>query len=129
MLCRALKLEHDRGITDLRLEFERDARELQSLYEDRMVRTREELARAREEEIRGIEKRKSKHIAALVASHEKAFGDIKAYYNEITHSNLDLIKTLKDEVSRACAALCPLDDLSRRCSLSGHRSLVSPAII
>jgi len=37
-------------------------------------------------------------IAALVASHEKAFGDIKTYYNEITHSNLDLIKTLKDEV-------------------------------
>lgn len=36
--------------------------------------------------------------AALIATHEKAFGDIKAYYNEITHSNLDLIKTLKDEV-------------------------------
>jgi growth arrest-specific protein 8 len=60
---KALKLEHDRNITDLRLEFERDTREMQSLYEDRMTRTREELNRAREEEIKAIERRKSKHIA------------------------------------------------------------------
>jgi ribulose 1,5-bisphosphate carboxylase large subunit-like protein len=63
-----------------------------------MVRARDDLNKTREEEIRTIERRKTKHIAALVAAHEKAFGDIKMYYNEITHSNLDLIKTLKDEV-------------------------------
>lgn len=49
------------------------------------MRTRDELNKAREDEIRAIEKRKSKHIAALVASHEKAFADIKRFYNEITH--------------------------------------------
>jgi hypothetical protein len=27
--------------------------------------------------------------------HEKAFTEIKCYYNDITHNNLDLIKTLK----------------------------------
>lgn len=32
-------------------------------------------------------------------SHEQAFNEIKAYYNDITHNNLDLIKTLKEEVS------------------------------
>ena len=63
-----------------------------------MVRAREDLNKSREDEIRGIERRKTKHIAALVAAHEKAFADIKMYYNEITHSNLDLIKTLKEEV-------------------------------
>lgn len=63
-----------------------------------MQRARDELNKQREDEIRAIERRKSKHIAALVAAHEKAFADIKLYYNEITHSNLDLIKTLKDEV-------------------------------
>ena len=31
--------------------------------------------------------------------HEKAFGEIKNYYNDITHNNLDLIRSLKDEVS------------------------------
>ena len=30
--------------------------------------------------------------------HEKAFGDIKNYYNDITHNNLDLIRSLKEEV-------------------------------
>ena len=30
--------------------------------------------------------------------HEKAFGEIKNYYNDITHNNLDLIRSLKEEV-------------------------------
>jgi hypothetical protein len=47
------------------------------VYEDRMQRTRDELNRSREDEIRAIERRKSKHIAALVAAHEKAFADVK----------------------------------------------------
>lgn len=73
---------------------------LQAVYEDRMQRTREELNKAREDEIRAIERRKSKHIAALVAAHEKAFADIKVFYNEITHSNLELIKNRKDQLER-----------------------------
>ena len=31
--------------------------------------------------------------------HEKAFAEIKNYYNDITHNNLDLIKTLKEDVA------------------------------
>ncbi|GLD96352.1 hypothetical protein PINS_up005035 [Pythium insidiosum] len=34
-----------------------------------------------------------------MAAHEKAFGEIKNYYNDITHNNLDLIKSLKEEVA------------------------------
>lgn len=29
----------------------------------------------------------------------QAFSDIKNYYNDITHNNLDLIKTLKEDVT------------------------------
>jgi chromosome segregation ATPase len=97
-LARALRADADMTITGLRLEFEREARELQGAYEDRSVRLREELTRASEDEIRGIEKRKTSHIRSLIGSHEKAFADLKLYYNEITHSNLDLIKSLKEEV-------------------------------
>ena len=97
-LARSLKAEADRNLTNLRLTFEREAMELQQVYEDKMLRTREELTTAAEEDIRNIEKRKTAHIKALITSHEKAFGDIKLYYNEITHSNLDLIKSLKEEV-------------------------------
>ena len=31
-------------------------------------------------------------------THKKAFAEIKNYYNDITHNNLDLIKSLKEEV-------------------------------
>jgi hypothetical protein len=95
---RALKVDSDRAATEARLEFERDTRELQASFEDRLQRLREQLTRAREEDVRGIEGRKSRHIQSVIASHEKAFADIKLYYNEITHSNLDLIKSLKEEV-------------------------------
>ncbi len=37
-------------------------------------------------------------IDQLMADHHKAFSDIKHYYNDITHNNLDLIKSLKEEV-------------------------------
>jgi hypothetical protein len=34
-------------------------------------------------------------VNELMKKHEKAFTEIKCYYNDITHNNLDLIKTLK----------------------------------
>lgn len=95
---RSLKFENDKAITELRLAFERESRELTALYDDKMARLRDDLAKAREDEIRSIEKRKTKHIQQLISAHEKAFTDIKLYFNEITHSNLDLIKSLKEEV-------------------------------
>ena len=55
---------------------------------------REDLEARREAEIKRIERRKDSHIAELMKSHEKAFGEIKNYYNDITHNNLDLIKRL-----------------------------------
>lgn len=94
---RTLRAEQDRAITQLRHEFERETRELGALYEERMLRLREALTRAREDEIRSVERKKTRHIATLIAAHEKAFADIRLYYNEITHSNLDLIKSLKEE--------------------------------
>ena len=34
-----------------------------------------------------------------MAKHEAAFAEIKDYYNDITSKNLDLIKSLKEEVA------------------------------
>lgn len=39
-------------------------------------------------------------IAALMRNHDKAFSDIKNYYNDITLNNLSLIDTLKEQVSQ-----------------------------
>lgn len=56
---------------------------------------REDLDLKRKQEIHEIEERKNVHINELMKKHEKAFAEIKNYYIDITHNNLDLIKTLK----------------------------------
>ena len=56
---------------------------------------REEMDLRRRTEIQEIEERRNVHALELTKKHEKAFTEIKCYYNDITHNNLDLIKTLK----------------------------------
>lgn len=69
------------------------------------VQVRERLDAARKAETARIEERKNSHIERLMKAHEKAFAEIKNYYNDITHNNLDLIRSLKEEVrSLALAA-------------------------
>ena len=95
---RGLKREQDQRVTALRHEFERKANEIQRTYDARMKKTREVLDKERKEEIKMIEERKANMIDKMLAEHSKAFTDIKNYYNDITHNNLDLIKAQKDEV-------------------------------
>ena len=56
---------------------------------------RDELDIRRKTEIHEIEERKNQQINTLMRNHEKAFSDIKNYYNDITLNNLSLINTLK----------------------------------
>ena len=96
---RQLKLEHAKEITKLRQEFELQARELQQKYEKKMKILRDDLELRRKQEIHEIGERKNTHINELMKKHERAFSEIKNYYNDITHNNLDLIKTLKEDVA------------------------------
>lgn len=98
-IIRQLKLEHAKEITKLRQEFELQAKELQQKYEKKMKMLRDDLELRRKQEIHEIEERKNTHINELMKKHERAFAEIKNYYNDITHNNLDLIKTLKEDVA------------------------------
>ena len=95
---RGLKREQDQKITFLRHEFERKANEVQRMYEARIKKSRDVLDKRRKDEIKTIEESKHTMIDALMTEHQRAFADIKNYYNDITHNNLDLIKSLKEEV-------------------------------
>lgn len=46
-------------------------------------------------EVSEVEERKNSHINELNNNHEKAFTDMKNYYNDITLNNLALIGSLK----------------------------------
>ena len=85
-------------ITELRNDFERQAKEIEQKYERKMRALRDELDLRRKTEIHEIEERKNGQINTLMKNHEKAFSDIKNYYNDITLNNLALINTLKETV-------------------------------
>lgn len=95
--CRALPLAscfsgYDRSVTV-------QARELQSKYEKQMKILRDDLELRRKQDLQETEERKNAHIRELMRKHRQAFNEIKNYYNDITSNNLDLIKTLKEDVA------------------------------
>ena len=52
-------------------------------------------------EIERIESKKNKAIRDLTSKHEKKYSDIRDYYSEITNTNMDIIKQLKDDLADA----------------------------
>lgn len=49
-------------------------------------------------EVHEIEERKNQHINDLMKNHQEAFNEMKAYYNDITKENLELIKMHKEKL-------------------------------
>ncbi|KAJ1640607.1 growth-arrest-specific micro-tubule binding-domain-containing protein [Pavlovales sp. CCMP2436] len=86
-------------VKHLLYEHQNNVCELQLKFEKKMKLLRDELELRRKVEILEIQERKNAHINELMRKHEKTFGEIKNYYNDITHNNLDLIRSLKEEVS------------------------------
>ena len=69
--------------------------EIEQKYERKMRALRDELDLRRKTELHEVEERKNAQINTLMRNHEKAFSDIKNYYNDVTLNNLALINTLK----------------------------------
>ena len=98
-LVRQHNLDHAKEITKLRQEFEANVNAIEQKYEKKMKVLKEDSEQRRTHEIHEIEERKNAHIDRLLKDHDIAFSEIKNYYNDITHNNLDLIKTLKEDVA------------------------------
>lgn len=93
-----LRRQHDRRETELRQEFEREVREIEAKYENRCKELRDQNELRRRTELHEVEQRKNSQINALMRRHEKAFSDIKNYYNDITLNNLAHINSLKEQI-------------------------------
>uniref|UniRef100_A0A7N4UYZ7 Dynein regulatory complex subunit 4 n=1 Tax=Sarcophilus harrisii TaxID=9305 RepID=A0A7N4UYZ7_SARHA len=98
VVMKNLRLKHDEEITRMRNDFERQVREIESKYDKKMKMLRDELDLRRKTEIHEVEERKNGQINTLMKNHEKAFSDIKNYYNDITLNNLALINSLKEQM-------------------------------
>jgi chromosome segregation ATPase len=95
---RALKEIERKEMTKLREEYEQAHAALLRQSEQRLSELKDDLELRRKMEIHEIEERKNRHINDLMDNHERAFAEMKNYYNSITRDNLTLIKSLKDEL-------------------------------
>mmetsp|Transcript_115930 Transcript_115930/g.322824 ORF Transcript_115930/g.322824 Transcript_115930/m.322824 type:complete len:475 (-) Transcript_115930:303-1727(-) len=88
----------DKTLQKLRDQFEVAHQALQQQYEEQVKQLQVDLELNRKVEIHEIEERKNQHINELMLNHQDAFDEIKAYYNDITFDNLNLIKSLRDDI-------------------------------
>lgn len=87
--------------TKMKHEFERLSNEINTKYIHKMELMRQEMDNKRKIEIRKIQEKKDTAINELTAKHDLKYREIKQYYQEITNTNLDIIKQLKDELADA----------------------------
>jgi len=71
---------------------------LYNKYNEKFTKIRKQYKAERKLKIKLIESAKNKHIYNLMKKHKQSLNDIKNYYSDIIHSNLDLIKSLKSEI-------------------------------
>ena len=95
-----MKLNTFKELTILNQAYERQMKEIQAKYEKKIKTLREEMEMRRKMEIDDIEKRKTDHVKDLMSQHDRAFQDIRDYYNDITSNNLENIKSLKETVNQ-----------------------------
>merc|ERR1719316_2532285 len=88
-----------KSLGKLRETFEQNHKALESQYEEQVQQLRIDLELKAKVEVHEIEERKNQHINELLFNHQEAFDEIKTYYNDITHDNLQLIRELKDEIT------------------------------
>lgn len=78
-----------------RAEFEQKVKEIEHFNENRMQKAVEHLTISKQTDLAEVEERKNKQLDDLVKAHDKAFLELKNYYNDITLNNLALISSLK----------------------------------
>merc|ERR1719502_1409726 len=88
-----------KSLGKLRETFQQNHRQLEAQYEEQVEQLRIDLELKAKVEVHEIEERKNQHINELLFNHQEAFDEIKTYYNDITHDNLQLIRELKDEIA------------------------------
>jgi len=63
-----------------------------------MNNLRIKMDKTRKDEIKKIEDMKNTKIKELTEKHDRKYNDIKDYYFEITNTNLDIIRFLKEDL-------------------------------
>ncbi|XP_013147661.1 PREDICTED: growth arrest-specific protein 8 [Papilio polytes] len=95
---RRAKLVHAEELSKARDYFQEKARQIEDKAEKKLHETKVELTVKHRMEIAEVEERKNKQLSELIAHHDRAFTDLKSYYNDITLNNLGLISSIKQQM-------------------------------
>ncbi|CAB3233787.1 unnamed protein product [Arctia plantaginis] len=95
---RRAKLVHAEELSKARAVFEEKARQIEDKAERKLNETKVELTVKHRTEMAEVEERKNKQLSELISHHERAFADLKNYYNDITLNNLGLISSLRTQM-------------------------------
>lgn len=82
-------------------KFIQQLKEYEQKNEERLKELKNELELKIKTELNEIEERKNFHINELIMNHEKAYEELKSFYNYITVENLGLIKSSKEEKEKS----------------------------
>ena len=93
-----IRLQHEKQLIKLRSQFDDGMLELKKRCEIRLNLLDTDLELRRRVEVHEVEERKNQHINDLIKNHNKAFIQMKSYYNDITRTNLNMIKKLQNQV-------------------------------
>ncbi|KRX07161.1 hypothetical protein PPERSA_00071 [Pseudocohnilembus persalinus] len=95
----ALNFDFSKKFLSLRQDYERLANDIKKKYDNKMAKLRTEMEEARQALIKQLEEKKDLKIGNIKKEHHKKYQDIKNYYSDITATNLDLIRQLKNEIN------------------------------
>lgn len=93
-----IKMKHSEVLSLEREKFQNEAKEMANLHERRLQEYMENSEIRHRMEMSEVEERKNNQIRQLIDCHEKAFGEMKSYYNDITINNLALISSIKEQM-------------------------------
>ncbi|KAJ3342216.1 Dynein regulatory complex subunit 4 [Gonapodya sp. JEL0774] len=96
---RKMKKSMAEEIQEVKDELRGKEDKLLETWEGRIKELREDLELRMKTEVHEIEERKNLQLSTLSKQHDKAFSEMKTYYNDITLNNLALINSLKDQSS------------------------------
>nr|CDS29410.1 growth arrest specific protein 8 [Hymenolepis microstoma] len=97
-IIKLLKSQHETEMTSLRQDFIQQAEELEQRLSKKEAQLRADLETQRACEIHATEERKNLHIKQLEMAHDKELNNMRTYYNDITLGNVNVIKTLKENI-------------------------------
>ncbi|CAL8071361.1 unnamed protein product [Calicophoron daubneyi] len=110
-----LKRQHELDMAHIRQEFSRQTEEIEDRAAKQMGMLREQMDTQRRVEVHMTEEHKNNHIQDLEANHERAFANMKAYYNDITLGNVSVIKTLRENIDELRSQLARIQQLLESC--------------